>query len=82
MKPEYRFKYQIVDETTDEVIVSGDTFISETITQYGENESVDMEVGSAMRFFKNFLNKKKLENEIPLEVAMDNGLQAEDLIPH
>ncbi len=50
--PNYTFKYQIVDEDTDETIVGGSTFISESISQYGECESVDMEVGKAMRIFK------------------------------
>ena len=53
---EYKFKYSIVDED-DNVAVSGWTYLSEHTSNIGENESVDMEVGKALR---NFLVYKKV----------------------
>lgn len=53
---EYRFKLEIVDEN-DEVVMSGSTFIS-PISEFGDCESVDEEVGKVMRYFNNeVLNK-------------------------
>ena len=49
--PEYRFQYEIVDVTNDEVVMKGSTFLSSHISDIGECESVDMEVGSALRSF-------------------------------
>lgn len=53
----YRFKCEIVDEETGEVIISASTFVSSHITEFGECESVDQEVGSLLRAFK-----KKITN--------------------
>ena len=57
----YRFKYEIVNEETDETLIEGDTFVSEMTSLNGENEGVDMEVGRAMRIFRKV--KKELDNE-------------------
>ncbi len=51
----YRFKCEIVDEDTGEVIVTANTYISSHITELGECESVDMEVGSLLRAFKKLI---------------------------
>lgn len=49
----YRFQCKVVDEDTDEVIAMGSTYIEPTsISTFGENESVDMEVGRLLRVFK------------------------------
>ncbi len=55
----YRFKFQI--ETEDgEVLQEGSTYIlPESVSEAGECESVDMEVGKYLRIFK-----KKLESEV------------------
>jgi len=60
---DYRFKFQI--ETEDgEVINQGSTYIiPENISEYGECESVDMEVGKYLRIFKATLEKEKENNE-------------------
>lgn len=58
--PEYRFKYEIVDATNDEVVMEGSTFISAHISEIGECESVDMEISTA---FRNFGNKVREEYE-------------------
>ena len=48
--PQYRFKLEIVDENTGDVIVSD--FCSLTsIDQFGGCESVDMHAAAALRFF-------------------------------
>lgn len=52
MKPNYRFKCEVVDEETGEVIASGSTFLSSHITEFGECESVDQEVGEVLRYFR------------------------------
>lgn len=49
-KPEYRFKFEIVDATNNEVLVTTRSFMSAR-TQDGSNENVDMEIGSALRQF-------------------------------
>ncbi len=50
-KPEYRFQYEIIDVTNDELVMQGSTFLSSRISVDGECESVDMEVASALRSF-------------------------------
>ena len=55
------FKYEIINEDTDETIVSGSTTMSDTTTYIGENESVDLEVGKALRIF--YREKRNKENE-------------------
>jgi hypothetical protein len=57
---DYRFKYEIIDEN-DEVKVSGSTYvIPDSISMFGECESVDMETCSGLRYFKKLIEK---ENE-------------------
>jgi hypothetical protein len=59
--PAYRFKLEIVDETTGDVIVSD--FCSLTsIDQFGGCESVDMHAAAALRFF-NTVGRSKHEAE-------------------
>jgi hypothetical protein len=54
---EYRFKYEIVDEDG-AVYESGSTYIiPESINQFGECESVDMEVASSLRHFPKHLRR-------------------------
>ncbi len=55
----YRFNCEIVDEDTGEVVISASTFVSSHITDLGECESVDMEVGSMLRALK----KKIITNQ-------------------
>lgn len=47
---EYRFKYQIVDEDDNDVI-TGSTYFT-NIDEFGNCESVDLEIGSGLRYFK------------------------------
>jgi hypothetical protein len=47
-KPEYRFKFQIVDETTGEVVHSDWTYFT-TIDEFGGCESVDIHVAAMLR---------------------------------
>ncbi len=56
---EYTFRYFIENEDGDTVL-RGSTYISQTIGEFGECESVDMEIGSAMRYFK---KRRELERE-------------------
>ena len=58
---EYKFKYSIVNED-DNVCVSGWTYLNEFTSTHGENESVDMEVGKALRNF--LVYKKALEAKL------------------
>ena len=51
--PNYRFKCEVVDEETGEVIASGSTFLSSHITEFGECESVEQETGKVLKYFKN-----------------------------
>lgn len=64
---DYRFEYKIVDPIADTVIVSGSTYVRpESIDEYGGCESVDTEVGSGMRYFRNkgrALHEDKLEDK-------------------
>lgn len=48
----YRFKCQIVDEDTDEVIISGSTYVSK-VSLDGSCESVELELYSMLRAFRN-----------------------------
>lgn len=51
--PEYRLQYEIVDVTNDEIVMKGSTYITpESISRDGECESVEMEIGSALRSFE------------------------------
>ncbi len=50
---DYRFEFKITKHGED--IYTGSTYISSQTSEFGENESVDMEVGKAMRWF----NKNK-----------------------
>lgn len=50
----YRFEYRIIDPIADVEIVKGSTYLlPESIDEYGGCESVDTEVGSGMRYFRN-----------------------------
>lgn len=51
--PDYRFKFQIVDQTTGEVVES-DYCPLTTIDQFGGSETVDIHVSSMLRAFKRF----------------------------
>ena len=49
---EYRFKYTIEDED-ENIITSGSTYVNpDRINHFGECESVDLEVGASLRYFK------------------------------
>lgn len=50
-KPNYRFKFEIVDETTGDTIEGGSTYLS-GIDAYGRCESVEMEVAQRLRNFE------------------------------
>ena len=52
MKPEYRFSFQITDDTESRVIISGTTFISD-IDSNGTCESIELEIVRALRAFRN-----------------------------
>jgi len=53
LKPEYRFKCEIVDAETDMVVASASIFIiPESVTFEGACESVDMEVAALLRAFR------------------------------
>lgn len=59
----YRFKYEIIDEN-DNLAISGSTYIlPESIHPYGTCESVDIEVGSAMRNLKIYLRALAVKME-------------------
>lgn len=49
-RPEYRFRFQIVDETTGEVVESDYTYLT-SIDQFGNCESVDIHVAAMLRGF-------------------------------
>jgi hypothetical protein len=58
----YRLEYQIIDNETEEVVNKGSVNISDLITEGGMNESVDEEMGKAMRRLKNTItNKEQIE---------------------
>lgn len=67
----YRFEYRIFDQDTDETIVKGTTFVlPDSVDEYGTCESVEFEVGSGLRFFKNkgmelYEDKKSFEEIWP-----------------
>lgn len=49
-KPDYRFKFQIVDEATGDVIAD-DWCTLTTIDEFGGCEAVDHQVASTLRYF-------------------------------
>lgn len=49
--PSYRFKFQIVDESTDEVVAEDYCGLT-TIDNFGACESVDIHVSSMLRAFQ------------------------------
>lgn len=51
MKPEYRFKCIIEDETTGETVIAASTFVSQ-IDREGGCESVELELYSMLRAFQ------------------------------
>ena len=57
---DYQFEFSIRDEN-DEEVLTGSTFISANIDEYGNNEVVDMEVGKALRYFKEKIRDKEPE---------------------
>lgn len=66
----YRFKFTIETED-EEVLEGGNTFVvPSSISEYGECESVDHEVGKYLRIFK-----KRIENKSDFQKGMD---EAED----
>ena len=60
---EYRFKYQIVDEDGNEAVTGSTYIIPESISQFGECESVDLEVASALRHFPIYLRALTIKEE-------------------
>ena len=51
---DYRFEYKIFDALTEEVIVSGSTYVlPHSVHEDGGCESVELELFSGLRFFKN-----------------------------
>jgi RNA polymerase-binding transcription factor DksA len=50
-QPDYRFECRIVDQNSDEVVIAGSSFVS-SIGEFGQCESIDMEIGSLLRAFK------------------------------
>lgn len=79
-EPTYRFICHIVDEDTDEVLHEGSTYIIPTsISQFGECESVDMEVAKTLRAFKKQQDKLpdlsdlvKMNNELVTDKMVDD----------
>ena len=65
-RPEYRFIYKIVDDNNQELILKGSTYISD-INHFGECESVDMEVASALRNFSKTLRPEHESTYYPSE---------------
>ena len=56
-KNEYRFDCRITDEETGEPVISASTYVSE-IDQNGSCESVEMELYSMLRAFKNKIREQ------------------------
>ena len=73
--PEYRFQYEIVDVTNDEIVMKGSTYLSSHISDIGECESVDMEIGSALRSFTKTIREeyeKENYSDLSEEEDVDN----------
>ncbi len=60
MGKQYIFQYRIIDEETEAVKVAGSTYLSQDIGESGENEneSVDMEIGRAIRILNRIKNNQ------------------------
>lgn len=68
VKPEYRFAFQIVDESTDEVVESDFcTITNARIGEFGDCEMVDMAVGKMLRNWRTFARE---EHEATDETAL------------
>ena len=52
-KPEYRFECAVIDDTNQKIVIRGSTYLSGQTSVDGANESVDMEVASILRAFRN-----------------------------
>lgn len=77
-KPEYRFQFTITDETNNEIVISGSTYLS-SISPDGECESVDLEVSRNLRAFEKSIREKyELENYPKEESDMDGFKKAMD----
>ena len=64
MTDTYRFEFRVTDaETGDVVITDWATFFAYNIGQFGECESVDIHVASALRKVNRFIATKELERE-------------------
>lgn len=56
----FRFKFEIQDETTDEVITSDWTlFDTVSIGDYGECETIDIHVASALRYLRRAVARRQ-----------------------
>jgi len=76
---EYRFKYQIVDEDGNEAVTGSTYIIPESISQFGECESVDLEVASALRHFPIYLRALAIKEEEESRYLDDEGNDVRDL---
>lgn len=60
-KPEYEFRYQIIDKNLDHVVVTGSTYVSNIETD-GGCESVEMELFAGLRAFGNKIRENYERN--------------------
>lgn len=66
-KPEYRFECRIIDTKNGEEIITASTFVGSHTDIYGGNESIDIEVSSMMRAFKQKYRAKYEQKNYQLE---------------
>lgn len=56
-KPDYRFKIEIVDQATDEIVISDFATLG-SIDQFGGSEAVDMYVATMLRAFNSTVREE------------------------
>lgn len=65
-RPEYRFIFKIVDDETGETIIKASTYLGE-IDNMGNCESVNIEIGTALRNFEKTLRPHYEKENCQLE---------------
>lgn len=69
-KPDYRFKFEITDETTGEIIIADWlTLGAENIDQFGGCEAVDHAVARMLRMFRQSAREKFEREHYAMEDA-------------
>lgn len=70
LKPEYRFKCEVIDAETDMVVASASTYIvPDSVSFEGACETVDMEVAALLRAFRSKAREEYEAAHYPIDDA-------------